>query len=79
MRCLGCGLDQPAGNRFCEDCGARMPTASASAANGPCPQCGAGPEVADADGFCSRCGYERPRPAASRVEVDGRGDTWPAA
>ena len=72
MLCPACNTEQPAGNRFCEDCGARLtpePAAPPPAASAACPQCGAGPEAVDADGFCSRCGHERVAPARDHFEV----------
>lgn len=75
MLCPVCNIDQPPGNRFCEDCGARLaPSSEASPAPavpaGPvCPECGAGPEEVDADGFCARCGHERIAPARDHFEV----------
>jgi serine/threonine protein phosphatase PrpC len=71
MRCGACGLEQVEGNRFCEDCGASLaPAAGAGrAAGAACPECGAGAETADADGFCSRCGHERPAPERDRIEI----------
>ena len=72
MLCPTCSTEQPTGNRFCEDCGARLdpvPAAAAPAAGSECPQCGAGPDAVDADGFCSRCGHERVAPARDHFEV----------
>jgi serine/threonine protein phosphatase PrpC len=63
--CPDCGLDQPTGNRFCEDCGGRLEGAPAAA----CPECGAGPADLDADGFCRRCGLERVPPARDHLEI----------
>jgi serine/threonine protein phosphatase PrpC len=72
MRCPECGLEPLAGNRFCEDCGARLVGLSGPPSAVPeesCPECGAGPGTTDADGFCTRCGHER-RGAAGRLEVE---------
>jgi serine/threonine protein phosphatase PrpC len=69
MRCPGCGLEQVEGGRFCEDCGAPLRPAAAATTGTACPECGAGPETADADGFCSRCGHERPTPERDRIEI----------
>jgi serine/threonine protein phosphatase PrpC len=63
--CPACGLDQPTGNRFCEDCGGRLGGPPAAA----CPECGAGPVDLDADGFCRRCGHERAAPARDHLEI----------
>jgi len=46
MRCSNCGSDNPAGKRFCSECGARF--------SRRCPQCGA--ENAPAAKFCGDCG-----------------------
>src|SRR5437763_16193261 len=46
MRCANCGSENPAGKRFCGDCGASL-------AN-PCPKCGA--ENPHGKRFCSDCG-----------------------
>jgi serine/threonine protein phosphatase PrpC len=51
MRCPACDCDQPADNRYCEDCGARLDRPAGDAA---CPQCGG--EVGPG-GFCERCGF----------------------
>ena len=73
MRCPRCGSDQPAVNRFCEDCGAALAAAPVVVPPGPgpraCPQCGAGPGEVDGDGFCTRCGHERVPPARDHREV----------
>jgi serine/threonine protein phosphatase PrpC len=71
MRCPACGAEQPDANKFCEDCGTRLVAAPPApvAAVPPCPQCGAGPDALDADGFCARCGHERVAPAEDHVEV----------
>ena len=46
MRCSKCGSENPAGKKFCEDCGAPI-------AN-PCPKCGA--ETTAGKRFCGECG-----------------------
>lgn len=46
MRCSKCGSDNPAGKKFCEDCGAPL-------AN-PCARCGA--ETTAGKRFCGECG-----------------------
>jgi class 3 adenylate cyclase/tetratricopeptide (TPR) repeat protein len=50
MRCSKCGSDNPAGKKFCGDCGA--PFANR------CPNCGA--ENAPTKGFCGDCGTALP-------------------
>jgi serine/threonine protein phosphatase PrpC len=72
MLCPTCNTEQPTGNRFCEDCGTRLtpePPAPPPAVGPACPQCGAGPESVDPDGFCSRCGHERVAPARDHIEI----------
>jgi class 3 adenylate cyclase/tetratricopeptide (TPR) repeat protein len=46
MRCSNCGSDNPAGKKFCSECGAELSRG--------CPQCGA--ENAPAAKFCGDCG-----------------------
>ena len=46
MRCISCGFENPAGAKFCEECGARLPRA--------CPVCGH--EASATAKFCSACG-----------------------
>ncbi|WP_427307284.1 AAA family ATPase [Cupriavidus sp. H39] len=46
MRCARCGFENPAGAKFCEECGARQVRA--------CPACGQ--ETAASAKFCSECG-----------------------
>jgi class 3 adenylate cyclase/tetratricopeptide (TPR) repeat protein len=46
MRCSNCGSDNPAGKKFCSECGAALSRG--------CPQCGA--ENAPAAKFCGDCG-----------------------
>jgi serine/threonine protein phosphatase PrpC len=73
MLCPTCNLEQPAGNRFCEDCGARMdgqaPAAPVPVITEPavCPQCGAVNNAAD--GYCARCGFERKSLVEDHLEV----------
>jgi serine/threonine protein phosphatase PrpC len=55
------------GDRFCEQCGARLVAEKPSGAG--CRVCGADPDAIDADGYCAVCGA-RERPAADRVELD---------
>jgi PPM family protein phosphatase len=71
MLCPACGVEQPLGNNFCEDCGSPMhATAAPTAANADqCAECGAGPDAIDTDGFCANCGHERIAPARDHVEV----------
>lgn len=46
MHCTNCGLENPAGTTFCEQCGARLVDS--------CPQCGH--ELSPNAKFCSECG-----------------------
>ncbi|WP_137892814.1 adenylate/guanylate cyclase domain-containing protein [Ramlibacter sp. 2FC] len=65
MRCIGCGFENPAGAKFCEECGAGLVHV--------CPACGH--EVGTSAKFCSECGAPlRGHPAgaasASSAPVD---------
>jgi serine/threonine protein phosphatase PrpC len=67
LRCAACDSPLLEGDRFCEQCGARLtPEAPDPSA---CRVCGARPLVTDPDGYCSVCGA-RERAGADRVEVD---------
>ncbi len=69
MFCRLCGYEQPESNRFCEECGAAVHVAGPAAPHpGACPECGAGPEAADGEGFCGRCGHQRPT-RRDRLEI----------
>ncbi len=46
MRCASCGSENPAGKKFCGDCGAEL--------SNRCPKCGA--ENSDGKKFCGDCG-----------------------
>jgi predicted amidophosphoribosyltransferase len=46
MQCAKCGSDNPAGKKFCGDCGARL--------RNSCPKCGA--ENPKSKKFCGDCG-----------------------
>ncbi|WP_439672944.1 Guanylate cyclase domain-containing protein (plasmid) [Cupriavidus necator] len=46
MRCASCGFENPAGAKFCEECGAKLVRA--------CPACGQ--EASASAKFCSECG-----------------------
>ena len=62
MRCSKCGSNNPAGKKFCEDCGAPLVN--------PCPRCGA--ETTAGKGFCGECGAPL---AATSVNVEPRAST----
>ncbi|TDF67152.1 adenylate/guanylate cyclase domain-containing protein [Cupriavidus sp. L7L] len=53
MRCASCGFENPAGAKFCEECGARQTRV--------CPACGQ--EAAASAKFCSECGAPLSVPA----------------
>src|SRR5215472_16481223 len=57
MRCSTCGSDNPAGKKFCSECGAGFSRG--------CPQCGA--ENAAAAKFCGDCGAELSPPVQPPV------------
>src|SRR6516164_9655556 len=63
MRCSNCGGENPAGKKFCEDCGAPL-------AN-PCPKFGA--ETTAGKRFCGACGaaLETTTPAAAEARYGG--------
>jgi serine/threonine protein phosphatase PrpC len=67
LRCSGCQALLQAGDRFCEQCGAR--TSEDEPAAGQCRTCGAPEASFDAHGYCSVCGT-RKRSADDRVELD---------
>jgi class 3 adenylate cyclase len=57
MHCSNCGSDNPAGKKFCSECGAGLSRG--------CPQCGA--DNAPAAKFCGDCGAALNAPAQPRV------------
>ena len=57
MHCAKCGAENPAGKRFCSECGSELPR--------PCPQCGAA--TAPAAKFCGECGTPLSSPGESPV------------
>src|SRR6266851_8670900 len=57
MRCSNCGSDNPAGKKFCSECGAGFSRG--------CPQCGA--QNAPAAKFCGDCGTELSPPVQPPV------------
>ena len=75
MPCPKCGADASDTARFCESCGARLipdagPPAGANATGaGDRCRCGAGPEEADALGYCLACGVKRPKPTPARAAL----------
>src|SRR5947209_1326633 len=67
VSCPSCGTPQQAGDRFCEQCGARLD--GEAPASGGCRACGAAADAIGEDGYCSVCGV-RERAHDSRVELD---------
>ncbi|HEU5014143.1 MAG TPA: zinc-ribbon domain-containing protein [Roseiflexaceae bacterium] len=74
MKCPNCGAENDAANRFCEQCGAQLPTAApgaqAAMADAPtisaataCPNCGA--QVLPGEAFCDECGAALPAAAVA--------------
>lgn len=53
MRCASCGFENPAGTKFCEECGARLARV--------CPACGQ--EASASAKFCGECGAPLSAPA----------------
>jgi serine/threonine protein phosphatase PrpC len=67
LRCAACDAPLQDGDRFCEQCGARLSESEADGVG--CRACGAPADAIDGDGYCSICGV-RVRPAESRDELD---------
>ena len=67
LSCPSCGAPQQAGDRFCEQCGARLDEDSHERAG--CRACGAPADAIGEDGYCSVCGV-RERPGDTRIELD---------
>ena len=67
LRCGACQAPLEEGDRFCEQCGARL--AEEQSEDGGCHVCGAVAAAIDGDGYCSVCGA-RHRSATDRVELD---------
>jgi len=68
MKCPECGVEQPAGNKFCEDCGGSL-VAGANHDEALCPGCGTASAAIDSSGFCARCGCERKPAGRDHLEV----------
>lgn len=65
VRCANCGVENPPGARFCDQCGAALAaTPAATPANGgsACPKCGT--SVLPGELFCDNCG-EALQPAST--------------
>ncbi len=72
MNCPQCQAPVVPENNFCEDCGARLKEPDALTAADrieACESCGAGPDAIDADGYCSRCGFQRRHPERDHIEL----------
>ena len=67
LSCPSCGAPQHAGDRFCEQCGARLDEDQEERVG--CRACGAPADAIGEDGYCSVCGV-RERPGDTRVELD---------
>lgn len=65
LPCATCGEAVPAGDAFCEACGAPMATLAPAVAAPPaptaCATCGAAADQVDGDGYCTSCGTRRRR------------------
>lgn len=67
LSCPSCGAPQHAGDRFCEQCGARLDEDPHERVG--CHACGAPADAIGEDGYCSVCGV-RERPGDTRIELD---------
>ena len=67
LSCPSCGAPQHAGDRFCEQCGARLDEEQEERVG--CRACGAPADAIGEDGYCSVCGV-RERPGDTRIELD---------
>jgi hypothetical protein len=67
LSCPSCGAPQQAGDRFCEQCGARLDEEQEERVG--CRACGAPPDAIGEDGYCSVCGV-RERAGDTRIELD---------
>ena len=67
LSCPACGAPQQAGDRFCEQCGARLDEDQHERVG--CRACGAPADAIGEDGYCSVCGV-RERPGDTRIELD---------
>ena len=79
MNCPQCHADVADTDNFCEECGAKLllpgqadaPPSPPSGDAEVCPNCGAGPEAVDPEGFCLRCGHQRRPPPRDHAEWNG--------
>jgi serine/threonine protein phosphatase PrpC len=71
--CPACQANCTEGDRFCADCGAKLP-APAIASRAAITACSCGSTEFDADGFCMECGVKaRPRGAQAGATILGPG------
>jgi class 3 adenylate cyclase/tetratricopeptide (TPR) repeat protein len=68
MTCRSCGVENPAGAKFCVECGAPQSTA--------CPGCGA--PVMAGQKFCAECGHRLPEAAPARAPAGVSGQAHAA-
>jgi len=61
--CPSCGKPNPAGTKFCGDCGAKMETAKVA-----CVKCGA--ELREGAKFCSECGASQEKAKCSNCQAE---------
>jgi serine/threonine protein phosphatase PrpC len=67
LTCPACGAPQHTGDRFCEQCGARLDEEPHERVG--CRACGAPASAIGEDGYCTVCGV-RERPGDTRIELD---------
>ena len=67
LSCPSCRAPLHAGDRFCEQCGARLDEEQEERVG--CRACGAPADAIGEDGYCSVCGV-RERPGDTRIELD---------
>ena len=79
VQCPNCHAPVAPADNFCEECGAKLsipegagppaPALTPAAGTGLCPNCEAGPDSIDAQGFCSQCGLQRQPPPRDHLEA----------
>ncbi len=67
LTCSKCGAVNPAGTKFCAECGNKLEAPAPAAPSGVCPNCGA--QNAPGTKFCAECGtkLEAPAPAPTGI------------
>lgn len=69
VKCPKCGAVQTSASKFCNECGAKVETASATAtATVPCIKCGA--ELKAGAKFCGECGSKQEKPACPNCQAE---------